>query len=146
MADLKSLNVIEVGTVNPGEMKPVSISFKYDPSNIPRVYAAVYSKEKDFNDLDNTWGFSFTKGESDQISPLFGTDIPNVLQAPYLVSLVSIPNIPGLLDLVSLPGLNKLLGKTNLQLPGVKQFTDPLSGVLRGKKIEGLDLNILFNK
>jgi len=144
--DLKSLNVVDVGTVNPGEMKPVSISFRYDPANIPRVYAAVYSKEKDFNDSDNTWGFSFTKGESDQISPLFGTDIPNVLQAPDLVSLVSIPNVPGLLDLVSLPGLDKLLGKTDFHIPGIKQFTDPLSGVLKGKKIEGLDLNTLFNK
>ncbi|MHB1456807.1 MAG: hypothetical protein ACYC0V_07820, partial [Armatimonadota bacterium] len=142
MSDLKSLKLAEtqVGTVNRGEMKPATVSFKYDPANAPRVYAAVYSKEKDFNDIDNTWGFSFTKGESNIISPLFGTDIPDVLHAPDLVSLVSIPHISGLLDIVSLPGLDKLLGKSNFRLPNIEQFTNPLSGMLKGKKIEGFDL------
>ena len=146
MADLKSLKLaeVQVGTINPGEMKPAGISFKYDPARAPRVYAAVYSKEKDFQDGDNIWGFSFTKGESNTISPLFGTDIPNVLHAPDLVSLVSIPNIPGLLDIVSLPGLDKLLGKTGLRLPNIEQFTNPLPGILKDKKIGDLDLGNLI--
>jgi len=148
MVDLKSFKLSEVlvGTVPPDQMVPVNVSFKYDPTHAPRVYAAVYSKEKDYQTTDNIWGFSFTKGESDQLSPLFGTDIPNVLRAPDLVSLVSLPNVPALMDLVSLPGLDKLMGKANLQLPNIGSLKDSLEGKLKGIGIGGLKLDDLLKR
>ncbi len=70
------------------------------------------AKEKDHYPSDNMTAFSLAKGESNRLPPLFGTDIPDLLHAPNLLHIVSVPNARGLSDMLSLPGLDALLGKS----------------------------------
>ena len=144
--DPGKLAEVRVGTVGPGEVKTADVEFTYDPARVPRIFASVSAREKDFFAADNTWGFALTKGESDRVSPLFGTDIPDVLRAPGLLNIVSVPNMRGLVDMASLPGLEKLVGKSGLKLPDMGEFTNTLRDKLKRLDWKDVDLNRLFKR
>jgi len=144
--DPDKLAEVRIGPVRPGEVKPVEIGVTYSPARTPRVYAAVSSKEKDHFAADNVSAFSFTKGESDRVPPLFGTDIPDILRAPELMNIVAIPNLGGFADMVSVPGLDRLVGKPGLRPPDLGHISNALEGKLRKAGLPVPDLPSLIKR
>lgn len=125
----EKLGELRLGSIGPGQVKPAVFAIPYNPSRMPRLYGIVSAKEKDYYPGDNISAFSFAKGESNRLPPLFGTDIPDLVRAPDLLHIVSIPNARGLSDMLSIPGLDKLLGR-----PGFGPLdVASVNGALQGK-------------
>lgn len=131
-ADLGKAKLAEqmVGSVAPGQTQEARLAFRFDPKRTGRVWAAVQSKEPDFQPADNCWILSFTQGESAAPTPLLGTDIPNVFQAPSLMGMVQLPNVPALADLISLPDFGNWASVPGMQPPNIRSIGDILKSQL----------------
>lgn len=142
--DLKKSRLVEqtVGTVAAGGSAEVKLTFQFDPRRTSRVFTAVQAKEKDFEPADNVWGLSLTSGDSEQPTPLLGTDVPNLFYAPDLMGLVSLPNVPALADLVSLPDFSDLASVRGWSLPDPKSIGASLKSQLQ---LPGVDVPDLRN-
>jgi len=142
--DLKKSRLVEqtVGTVAAGGSADVKLTFQFDPRRTSRVFTAVQAKEKDFEPADNVWGLSLTSGDSEQPTPLLGTDVPNLFYAPDLMSLVSLPNVPALAEYVSLPDFASLTGVSGWSLPDPKSIGASLKSQLQ---LPGVDVPDLRN-
>ncbi len=99
--------------IAPGAYQDINLSFRSGLKVLPRIYVAVQCQEKDFYYDNNVWRLSFTEGDGGTLTPLLGTDIPNVFYAPELMDFVNIPDVPALEDLVTLPDFPNLVS-----LPG----------------------------
>ena len=141
--DSDKLGEVRISSIAPGEVKPVEIGITYDPARTPRIYASLSAREKDYFPADNVMAFSFTKGESNQVPPLFGTDIPDVLRAPELLNMVSVPNMRGFADMMSLPGLGSLVGKPGLRPVDTREVGNILQGKLNRLGLGNLGLDRL---
>jgi len=109
-----------------GAYEDVDLTFKAGLKPLPRVYAAVQSREADFHYGNNVWGLSFTAGDEGAIPPLLGTDIPDVFYAPGLMDLIHVPDVPALEDLVALPDFSHLVSRPDLGPLNVGNVRDSL--------------------
>jgi hypothetical protein len=127
-ADLGKAKLAEqaVGSVEPGQSRDAKVSFKFDPKRTSRVWVAVQAKEADFQPNDNCWILSLTQGESATPTPLLGTDIPNVFQAPDLMGMVQLPNVPAMTDLIALPDFRGWASIPGGQVPDLKGIEESL--------------------
>ncbi|MFC2165801.1 hypothetical protein ACFLT2_12510 [Acidobacteriota bacterium] len=83
-----------------GQMQKVSGLFEYDPEITSSIFAVVRSKSNDFYMKNNGFRLSLIDGESDLPTPLLGTDIPSLFQAPSLLRILEIRDLDGLKDFI----------------------------------------------
>ncbi|MEN6345576.1 MAG: hypothetical protein ABFE16_09715 [Armatimonadia bacterium] len=142
--DLKKSRLVEqtVGTVAPGASADVKLTFQFDPRRTSRIFTVVQSKENDFEPADNVWSLSLTSGDSEQPTPLLGTDVPNLFYAPDLMGLVNLPNVPALAEYVSLPDFSDLASVRGWSLPDPKSIGASLKSQLQ---LPGVDVPDLRN-
>jgi len=108
LIDLASarLAVLSLDDLVAGGSLDVDLEFEFDPRRTARVFVAALL-EDDFAPLDNSWGVSFSAGESDLPTPLFGTDLPNLFRAPGLLDSVRLPDVRRFESLLHLPSLER---------------------------------------
>jgi len=94
------LAVLPVKDLSPGEIRQITAEFTFDPRDTAGVWIEVMTSTTDHYLGNNGFRLSLTDGDSDQPTPLLGTDIPNVFLAPSLIDIVKIGNLDGLQDFV----------------------------------------------
>lgn len=141
----ESLYDKDLGEVQPGAVIPVDVSLKFDPKTMSRVCAALESPGRDASSDDNSWVFGLTQGFSKEPPPLLGTDIPNVIGAPGLLRMVSVPNVPAFRDLLSLPDLRDVVGRFGVHLDRISTVDDldnAINGTLGKGRIDLPDIKV----
>ena len=83
-----------------GQTQKVSALFEFDPEITSSIFAFVRSESLDFYQNNNGFRLSLMDGESDLPTPLLGTDIPSLFQAPSLLNIIEIRDLEGLKDFI----------------------------------------------
>jgi len=83
-----------------GQMRRVRQFFEFDPEMTSSIFAVLRSKSADFYPKNNGFRLSLIDGESDLPTPLLGTDIPSLFQAPSLLNILEIRDLDGLKDFI----------------------------------------------
>ena len=91
---------VSLGKLPTGTIQKVSAFFEFDPEITSSVFVSLRSDSTDFYMENNGFRLSLIDGEADSPSPLLGTDIPSLFQAPSLLNILEIRDLDGLKNFI----------------------------------------------
>ncbi|MBN2199941.1 MAG: hypothetical protein JW747_08865, partial [Candidatus Aminicenantes bacterium] len=130
-------------TVEAGQAQKISLTFPFDPETVSSVHARLRSESSDFNLNNDGFRLSLIDGDSDLPTPLLGTDIPILFQAPSLLQVLEIRDLEGLKDFIVSAAYDKFWNSDlarSFDLEGIKEdLRERFRSDMRERFLERLD-------